>query len=75
MQNLGDGPPRNFVEIRYSEIASEAIFGLRVHGLQSIVSNFWLSIYAFSKPADIEFPQKKVVWLAEQQITYTSIQG
>ena len=43
-----------------SEIASEAILGQKqcgssYVGLQSITSKFWLSIYAFAKPANIEF--------------------
>ena len=27
-----------------------------IHGLRSIASNFWLSTYAFAKPADFQFP-------------------
>ena len=38
------------LEIQCSEIASEAILGQK----KSIASNFWLSIYAFAKPVDIE---------------------
>ena len=29
---------------------------------------FWLSIYAFAKPADIEFPREMILQLAEQQV-------
>ena len=49
---------RKFLQIRCSEIASEAILGQRqsrssyLHGLKSIAFNFWLSMYA--KPADFE---------------------
>ena len=35
---------------------------------QSITSNFWRSIHAFAKPADIEFLQGKVMRLVEQQV-------
>ena len=58
--------PRKFLEIRCSEVASEAILGTKqsrscyIHGLQSITSNFWLSTYAFANPADNEFPLRKV---------------
>ena len=30
------------------------------------VSNYWLSMYAFAKPADIKSPQEKVLRLTEQ---------
>ena len=32
-----------------------------IHGSRSIASNFWLSMYAFGKPADFEFPRAKVL--------------
>ena len=52
-------------EIRFSEIASEAIFGQKqsavLHGSWSIASKFWLSMYAFAKPADFKFPREKVL--------------
>ena len=47
-------------EMRYSEIVSEAILGQKQsfssYIAQIIASNFWLSIYAFVKPADRAFP-------------------
>ena len=54
----GDAPPRKFLEIRFSEIASGAIFGQKQSPLvATILSNFWLSyIHAFAKPADFKFP-------------------
>ena len=33
-----------------------------------IASNFWLTTYAFAKPADFKFPKEKVLRLAEQQV-------
>ena len=39
-----------------------------LHGLQSSASNFWLSIYAFAKPADIEFSWQNILQLAEWQV-------
>ena len=68
--------PRKFLEIRRSEIASEAILGQKqsrssyntpramLHGSRSIASNFWLSVYAFAKPADFEFSRERVLRLA-----------
>ena len=56
---LGACSPRKFLEIRCSEIASEAILRAvilyKLHGLRSIASSFGLSIYAFAKLADIKF--------------------
>ena len=68
-------------EIRRSEIASEAIFGAeaepqQLHGLWSYISNFWLSMYAFDKTADFEFPREKVLCLAlETGSGVTSLEG
>ena len=47
---------------RCSEIASEAIFGDRsraVVATRFVSSNFWLSMYAFAKPADFEFHERR----------------
>ena len=63
-------------EIKCSEIGSEAILGQKQSRTSSIshmarrvlLSNFWLSMYAFAKPADIEFPRGKVLRLTEQQV-------
>ena len=67
-------PPGNFLEIRSSEIVSDAILGQKqsrssymAHG-SSISSHFWLSMHAFPKAADFKFPRKKVLSLAEQQV-------
>ena len=62
-----------FLEIRCSEIASEAILGQKqshsymVRGV--IHPKFWLSMYAFAKPVDFEFPLEKVLSFAGQQVT------
>ena len=72
--------------MRCSEIASEAILDrsravvATKHGSLSTASNFWLSMYAYAKPADFdsfEFPRDKVVLrLAEQQVHgVTSLEG
>ena len=59
--------PKEFLEIRCSEIASEAILGQKqsrssyVHGSRSIASNFCLFMYAFAKPAEFEFLREKVL--------------
>ena len=61
--------PRKFLvlEIGCSEIASEAILEQKqsrsssVHYMARIVSNFWLSMYAFAKPTDIKFPREKAL--------------
>ena len=37
-----------------------------VHGSRSIASNFWLSMFAFAKPADFEF-SREGTRLVEQQ--------
>ena len=52
--------PRKILEIRCSEIASDVATTVRLpsqngFGSQSIVSTFWLSMYACSKRADFEF--------------------
>ena len=56
---------KKFVEIRFFEIASEAIFGQKqstvLHGSWSIASKFWLSMYAFANPADFKLPREKVL--------------
>ena len=56
-RGLEEYSPKKFIEIRCSEIAPETILGQK-----------WLSMYAFAKPADFEFPHEKVLRLAEQQM-------
>ena len=58
------------LEIRCSEIASEAVLGQKQSRsatwlTEYIASNFWLTTYAFAKPADFKFPKEKVLRLAE----------
>ena len=58
------------LEIRCSEIASEVILGQK----QIRIVAAWLadyciySIYLFAKPADIKFPRKIVLRLAQHQV-------
>ena len=75
--DLGAYSPWNFLEIRCPEIASDAILGQKQHRSSSVrymargvlyPINFWLSMYAFAKPADIKFPREKVLWLTAQQV-------
>ena len=56
-----------------NKIASEAILGQKHRHSSyltrgSIAPNFYLSMYAFTKPADFEFSQEEVLKLAEQQV-------
>ena len=44
-----------------------------LHGSTSTVSNFWLSMYAFPKPGDIEFLREKVLRLTEQQVGWQMV--
>ena len=70
-RDLGACSPRKFLEIRCSEIASEAILGQKQSRNTWIVEyciQFGCHVYAFVKPADIEFPREKVLRLAEKQI-------
>ena len=62
-------PQGNFVKIRCFEIVSEAILDKsRVVVATWIAENFRLSIYTFTKPADIKFAREKVLRLAEQEV-------
>ena len=66
----GMPPPRKFLEIRCSEITSDAILGQK-QGRSSCMACGVLhpiSMYAFAKPADFQFPQQKVLRLVEQQV-------
>ena len=71
LEGSGGMLPQEISENRCSEIASEAILGQKQsrsnYMARRIASNFWLSMYAL-KPADFEFPQEKVLRLAEQQV-------
>ena len=49
--------PKRFLKIRCSDKKQNRKLP---HGSQSIVSKFWLSIYVFTKPADIKFTLR--VW-------------
>ena len=69
LRGLGACSPRKFLEIRCSEMASEAILG-QSQSRSSYMArrvlypcNFWLSMYAFAKPAEIEFLREKVLRL------------
>ena len=58
-----------FLEIRCSEIASEAILGQKQSRSSYMArASFWLSMYAFAMPVDIKFQQEKVLSLAEHQV-------
>ena len=61
--------PQEILEVRCSEIVSEAVLGQKQSHSSSISCvahrNFWLSMYVFAKPVEIEFPQEKVLRLVE----------
>ena len=63
----GDAPPRKFLEIRCSEVASGAIFGQKQSRSSYYFIQFLAVLHAFAKPADFKFPREKV-WLAEQYV-------
>ena len=72
---LGACSPRKFLEIRCSEIASEAILGQRQSHSSSVtymargILYLILAVHVwFATPANIEFPRKKVLRLKEQQV-------
>ena len=59
--------PRKFLDIRCSQIASEAILEQKQSRSSYIARGvlhllFWLSMYAFAKPADFEFLRAKVLY-------------
>ena len=71
----GDAPPKKFLEIRRSEIPSEAILGQKQSRSSYMARGVLHSIFGcpcmhFVKPADVEFPREKVLGLrlAEQQV-------
>ena len=63
---------RKFLEIKYSEISSEVSLGQKQSRSSYMACGMlyliWLSMYAFVKPANIEFPREKVLRLAEKQM-------
>ena len=76
---MGACSPRKILEIRCSDIASEAIWDktravvaiyiyiyIYIHGSRSIVLPVYVCICY--KPADLEFPRERVLRLAEQQV-------
>ena len=77
---LGDGGacfPRKCLEIRCSEIALRPFWdrsrAMIATWLEVYCIQFWLSIFAFAKPADIEFPRAKVLQLAEQEVGWQMV--
>ena len=71
----GHAPPRKFLEIRRTEIASWAILGQKQSRSSYMARGVLHPIFGcpcmhFVKPADVEFPQEKVLGLglAEQQV-------
>ena len=58
--------PRKFLEIRYSEIASGAIFGQKQSRSSYYFIQFLAVLHVFAKPADFKFQREKVLRLAEQ---------
>ena len=69
--------PRNCLEIRCSEIALRPFWdrsrAMIATWLEVYCIQFWLSIFAFAKPADIEFPRAKVLRLAEQEVGWQMV--
>ena len=68
----GHAPPENCLEIRCSEIASEAIFKQKqsccsyiAHGVLHPIFDC-PCMHAFAKPDDFKFPREKVLQLSEQ---------
>ena len=64
----GHASPRKFLEIRCSEIVSEAILGQKQSRSSYMACGTFHPIFGFAKPADFEFPREKVLSLAEQQV-------
>ena len=60
--------PRNFLEIRCCEVASEAILGQKQSRSSYMAHGVLHPIFGFAKSADIKFPREKLLWLAEQQV-------
>ena len=62
-------PPRKFLEIRCSEIASEAILGQKQNRIATWLAEYCIQFLAVHvRICDFEFPQEKVLKLAEQQM-------
>ena len=61
----GDAPPRKFLEIRCSEIASGAIFGQKQRCSSYYFIQFLAVLHVFAKPADFKFQREKVLRSAE----------
>ena len=78
MQDQRHAPPGKLdalrLLLRHSILGQKQNRIQQVHGSWSIVSNFWLSMYAFTKPADFELLREKALRLAEQQAV-TSLEG
>ena len=62
----GDAPPRKFLKIRCSEIASGVIFGQKKSLSSYYFIQFSAVLHAFAKPADLKFPREKILKLAKQ---------
>ena len=66
----GYAPPGNFLEIRCSEVASEAILGQKQSCSSYVVCRvlhpILASMFAFAKPPDFKF-SRRVLRLVEQQ--------
>ena len=58
--------PQEILEIRWSEVASGAIFGQKQSHSSYYFIQFLAVLHAFAKPADCKFPREKVLRLAEQ---------
>ena len=57
---LGAYSPRKFLETRFSEVASQAIWDKSRALLATyIASNFGLSMYAFAKPTDSKLNERR----------------
>ena len=70
---MGACSPRKFLEIRSSEIASEAILGQKHSHTRYLARGV---LHLITKPADFEFSREKVLRLAEQQVYgETSLEG
>ena len=67
-QRIGKAPSLHPQEIRSSEIVCEAILGQKQSRSSYMACSVMhpISMYAFAKPADFEFPLQKVLRLAEQ---------
>ena len=55
----GDAPPRKFLEIRCSEVASGAILDKKQSRSSYYFIQFLAVLHAFAKPADFKFPRER----------------